>query len=109
MTAGQPRRKRGFRPVVLDVLRNINRNNRTMTKRWDHAPSLRYYDAGDGKGYTWQCDGRTRAEVPASEYVENQPEQLRRLIDFMVQTREDSQLIINMARARLAELEAKES
>jgi hypothetical protein len=103
------KRRKGFRPSVLAELRRMKSNLTVMVNTWSRVPSVVYYDAGDGKGFNWQPaeTRRKRAEISASEYAENQPEQLRRLIDFMVVTRRDTDLLIEMARRRLAELEGR--
>jgi hypothetical protein len=65
---------KGFRPTVLTE-RRVKGNVTTMVNVWADAPSTIYYDAGDGRGFTWHAEGerRTRADIPAIEYAENNP------------------------------------
>lgn len=81
----------------------MNGNMRRMVATWGSAPSAHFYDAGDGRGLTHNPT-RDRKDIPVSEYQENDPEQIRRLITYMEQMRDDAQLIADFAYQRLEEL-----
>jgi hypothetical protein len=109
MTTDGRKRGKGFRPFVLAELRRMKRNLGVMVDTWSRVPSTVYYDDGDGRGITWHAapTRRDRAAIRAREYVENQPQQLQRLIEFMEQTQRDTEMLIMMAKCRLAALESE--
>lgn len=71
------------RRAVLSTLRSISKHVGIMVTVWADPPSTRWYDVGDGTGSHWQIKQRKRADIPAAEYQENQPEEWERLIKFM--------------------------
>lgn len=71
------------RRAILPVLRSISKHIGSMVATWADPPSTRWYDAGDGRGSHWQVKRRKRADIPAAEYQENQPEEWERLAKFM--------------------------
>lgn len=71
------------RRAILPVLRSIAKNIQIVVATWADPPSTRWYDAGDGRGSHWQAKRRKRADIPAAEYQENQPEEWERLAKFM--------------------------
>jgi hypothetical protein len=107
MTTNGRKRGKGFRPTVLAELRRMKSNITVMVNTWSRVPSTIWYD--DGCGLRWHASDvrRDRSDIPSHEYVENQPDQLRRLIMFMEQTQRDTELLITAAKRRLAALESE--
>lgn len=79
----QPKRVvvRNPRRQVLDELRKVKDWAQHMVSLWSDTPSKRWYDAGDGRGVTYQTELRT--EIPASEYRENDPKHWDDLAEYM--------------------------
>lgn len=101
------RRSKNFRRAVVPAMRDAKGHIEIMIRRWKDAPSTTWYDAGDGKGATYHRPGRTRAEIPASEYPENDPVKLQALIKYLSSARDMLNTIIKAAEQRLATLEAR--
>jgi hypothetical protein len=100
-------RGRGVRSLIVEQLRHLGANARTMTAQWGSPPSRTFYDANDGRGFTSHFPGRARKDIPAEEYPENNPEQLRRLIRFMITIEEQAAEAHRLAAAQLQILESK--
>lgn len=72
-TAVRPRkpRERNPRRVVLDMLKEARKTADFMVHRWSYVPGTDFYRNAEGNLGYW--GRRERADIPASEYIENDP------------------------------------
>lgn len=99
-------RKRNSRRLILEQLKALKKNAGVMVNTWSKVPSLTYFTGTDGTHRAHSgAEARTRADVPASEYSENDPAKLRRLIEFAQVMERQAAYVKHLAMERLDEIE----
>jgi hypothetical protein len=98
----QPARPPNFRRLIVPMLQQIGDWRQTMTHGWK-PPSARWFADPDGHE-RWHATPRKRSDIPASEFPENDPEALRRLIKFCRAIANRADQITELAEHRLDEL-----
>ncbi len=98
----RPARPQNFRRTIVPMLQQIGGWRQTMTNAWQ-PPSARWFADPDGHE-RWHATPRKRSEIPASEFPENDPEALRRLIRFCRAIASRAEQITELAEHRLDEL-----
>jgi hypothetical protein len=91
---GQPR-QRNPRRVTLEKLKAAAVILDGMVRRWQYVPGTDIYRNADGNLGHW--GHRDRADIPASEYIENRPEFWVELHNQMAQLEEQARAIRHFA------------
>lgn len=107
MTGGEqkPARPQNFRRRITPMLQQIGAWRQTMTHAWQ-PPSTRWFTDPDGHE-RWHPTPRKRSDIPASEFPENDPEALRRLITYCRAIASSADQITELAEHRLHDLAAQ--
>lgn len=75
--------QRNPRRAVLDKLRQVKRTVDAMVSQWQFVPSTDLYRNAEGNLGYWGHRGR--ANIPASEYIENDPKYWAQLYNLMAE------------------------
>ncbi len=95
--------QRNPRVVYRAALKTMASNVRAMLTSWQ-PPSTKYYPETPGGPYVWHNTPRSRTDIPAWEFPENDPAELLRLAQFMDAVIADATAVRAAALHRHAEL-----
>lgn len=86
-------RERNPRRVVLEMLKEAKAIASFMVDRWSYVPSTSYFKDPGADSITRHSPPRERADIPASEYRENDPKYWAELHAQMLQLEEEARKI----------------
>lgn len=95
-----------FRRDMLGALRKVVKALRVQVTVWNAPPSLTWFADPDGVE-RWHAEPRKREEIAETEWPENDPERLRRLIGWSRHLSRELQAIARAADERHRELTGK--